>query len=164
MRFKKISSLFEYTILIFKKYGHQQQIQANIYRILDVKQIAGQYKLIIQVIGKSIAVECTPEEIISNDALLDGFSKKDIRTITYLACEQYQTPKYKIIMQEFCDAFNNVLFKLKKYDTNEIVSKTAGQIVLDKNLINNLSQEDACCISYAAGYECSSLDTRDIIS
>ncbi|OGT36245.1 MAG: hypothetical protein A3F11_06810 [Gammaproteobacteria bacterium RIFCSPHIGHO2_12_FULL_37_14] len=157
MRFKKISLMFEYTAWFLKRYGDQQQIQQNIYRVVEVKQSSlDQYKLAIQIIGKSTVVECTPQEIVANDRMLEGFSKKDIRAITYFACEQSKKPKYKIIMQEFCDTFNKILFKLKKYDSDEIILKTAGQISLDKHFINNLSQEDACSISYAAGYEQSS--------
>lgn len=159
MRFNKISSMFEYTAWFLKKYNDQRQIQQNIYRVVEVRQSSsGQYKLAIQVIGKSTVVECTPREIVANDRMLEGFSKKDIRAITYFACEQSQKPMYKIIMQEFCDTLNKIFFKLKKRDSNEIISKTAGQISLEKNLINNLSQEDMCSISYAAGYEQSSLE------
>lgn len=63
-------------------------------------------------------------------------------------------------MQEFCDQLNKILFKLKKRDSDEIISKTAGQISSDKNLISNLSQQDVCSISYAAGYEQSFLEKR----
>lgn len=155
----KISSFFKYTAWLLKRYSDQQQIQQNIYRVFEVKQSSfGQHKLAIQVIGKSIVVECTPQEIAENDQMLEGFSKKDIRVITYFACEQNKKPRYKIIMQEFCDAFNKILFKLKNRDSDEIILKTAGQISLDKNLLNNLSQEDVCSISYAAGYEQSFLE------
>ena len=148
MRFKKISSLFGYAAWLLKKYSDQQ----NIYRVVEIKQSSGcHYKLAIQIIGKSTVVECTPHEIVANDQMLEGFSKKDIRAITFFACEQSKKPKYKVVMQEFCDTFNKILFKLKKHDSDEIVLKTAGQISLDKNLINDLSQEDACSISYTAG-------------
>lgn len=94
--------------------------------------------------------------------MLEGFSKQEIRTITYLACEQSNTPKYKIIMQEFCDTFSKILFKLKKRGSNKIILKTASQISLDKSLINNLSKEDACSISYTAGYEQSTNESASI--
>jgi hypothetical protein len=156
MRFNKISSVFEHVAWFLSA---QQQIQENIYRIVEVKQSSiGQYKLVVQVIGKSTVVECTPQEIVANDSMLEGFSKKDIRAITYFACNQIKKPRYKIIMQEFCDVFNKILFKLKKADSDEIILKSAGQISLDKNLINSLSQEDACSVSYAAGYEQSSVE------
>lgn len=154
MRFQKFSSIFEFTICFLKKYRDQQQVQQNIYRIVEVKlSSSGQYKLNIQIIGKSTVVECTPEEIAADDRMLEGFSKKDIRAITYFACKQCKTPNYKIIMQEFCNSFNKILFKLKGHDSEEIILKTASQITLDKNIINGLSPEDICSISYAAGYE-----------
>jgi hypothetical protein len=111
----KISSVFEYTSWVIKKYSELQQAQEkNIYRVIEVKQSAtGQHTLIVQVIGKSAVIECSPEEIVINDRLLEGFSQKDVRAITYLACEKIKKPKYKIVMQEFCGSQNGVLFKLK---------------------------------------------------
>ncbi len=154
MRFKKISSVFEFAIWFLKRYHNQHQIQDSIYRIVEVKQSTnGQYKLVVQIIGKSTVVQYAPEEIAVSDRMLEGFSKRDIRTITYFACEQNKKPRYKIIMQEFCDTLNKILFRLKKRDSDETILKTAGQISLDKNLITNLSQEDVCSISYIAGYE-----------
>ncbi len=59
-------------------------------------------------------------------------------------------------MQEFFANRNEMLFKLKKNDSDEFISKTASQISLDKNILNNLSSEDICSISYMAGVEYSS--------
>lgn len=88
MRLNKISSMFEYTAWLLKKYNDQQQLQQNIYRVVEIKQSSsGQYKLIIQVIGKSTVFVCTPQELVTNDRMLEGFSKKDVRAITYFACE-----------------------------------------------------------------------------
>ena|SRR3990167_3522272 len=159
MRFK-ISSIFEYTVWLLKNNNALQQAKENnIYRIIEIKQSTyDQHKIIIQVIGKSTIIECSPQEIVAEDRLLEGFSKKDVRTITFLACDQIKKPKYKIIMQECCGVFNKILFKLKKFDGKEIVSKTADQISLDKNLLSSLSREDACSICYTAGYEQSSVE------
>jgi len=156
MRFK-ISSIVEYTALLLKKYNELQQTQENnIYRIVEIKQsLSGRYRIIIQVIGKSSIIECSPEEIVAVDWLLEGFSKKDIRTITYFACEQIKKPNYKIMMQEFCEKLNRMIFKLKEAESDALVIKTANQIVMDKELINKLSKEDINSISYIAGYECS---------
>lgn len=76
-----------------------------------------------------------------------------VRFITCLSCKQKNQAKYKIVMQEFCDQFNQMSFKLKKQGSGEVITRTAGQISLDKKLINSLSQEDVCSISYIAGYE-----------
>ena len=155
MRFNKISLMFEHFSRLLSA---QQQIQQNIFRIVEMRQSScSRNTLIVQIIGKSTIVECTPEEIVANDKMLEGFSKKDIRSITYLACKKNEKPKYKIIMQEFSDVFNKVLFKVKNVDSDEVILKSASQISLDKNLLNSLSQEDACSISYVAGYEHSSM-------
>lgn len=153
MQFKTISSFIEFVAWFLNKYQKQQTAQ-NIYRLIDLKQLpTGQHKLIIQVIGKSIVIEHSPQEVVANDQILEGFSKKEIRLITYIACEQRNKPRYKIVMQEFCNKFNRILFKLKKYDSDEMISRTASQISLDKNIINHLSREDVCSIIYTAGYE-----------
>lgn len=152
MRFNKISAVFEYIHWLLK----QQQLQSStIYRIVNIKKLPNeQCKLIIQVIGKSMFLEYTPQKIAADDCMLEGFSKKDIRTITYFACEQIKKPKYKIIMQNFCDKLNRIVFKLQKRDgADEIITKTANQIFLDKNLINSLDHDDMHSIGYTAGYE-----------
>lgn len=154
MRFNKISSAFEQIAWFLKRYNEQQQIQQNIYRVVEVKQSSlDKYKLVIQVIGKSTVVECTPQEIVANDRMLEGFSKKDIRTITYFACNQNKKPKYKIITQELCSKANKILFKLRSNENNEIIIKTANQILTDKNLIHGLSHDDIQSVSYVTGYE-----------
>lgn len=153
MQFKKVTSLLEYVLWMFKKYKEQKDHQCDIYRIIEVKQSNGQCKVIIQVTGKSIVVECHPQEIVANDRMLEGFSKKDIRSLTYLAYESIKKPAYKIIMQEFCFNFNKMLFQLKKCNSNEVIIKTANQISLDTHLINSLSHQDIQSISYMAGYE-----------
>jgi len=154
IQFKKISSIFEYVGWLLKNHNHQNQQQDDIYRITEVKQSSsGSCKIAVQLIGKSIQIECTPEEIVADDRMLEGFSKKDVRSITYLACAQIKKPKYKIIVQEFCETLNRILFKLRGQNNDETIVKTANQISLDKNLINGLSREDMQSISYIAGYE-----------
>ena len=59
-------------------------------------------------------------------------------------------------MQDIDDAVNKILFKLKKHGSEDVISKTACEITLDKKLIGELSKDDLCSISYAAGYEQSS--------
>lgn len=153
MSLKKFLSIFEYTAWFIKQYG-EQLAQQNIYRIVEIKQSTlGRHKLCVQIIGKAAIIECTPEEIVTNDHMLEGFSKKDVRAITYFACEQIKKPKYKIVGQEFSGELNTILFKLKKWDSDEMILKTAGRIVLDIDFVNNLSTEDVRSISFAAGYE-----------
>ncbi|HVY52975.1 MAG TPA: hypothetical protein VHA13_00460 [Gammaproteobacteria bacterium] len=128
---------------------------ANVYHLLEIKYHDEQYQLCFQEIGKTAILERAPNEIVANDRLLEGFSKQEIRQILYLAYEQEKQPKYKIAVQEFCEKINRILFKLKRRGSDEVIINTADLITLDKRLINDLSQEDACCIGFAAGYELS---------
>jgi len=161
MQIKNFLSLFEYTNWLLKKYNELKQAQENnIYRVVEIKKRpSGQHTMVVQIIGKSSVIECSPQEIVMNDRLLEGFSKKDVRAITYLACEQVKKPKYKIVMQEFYES-GGIVFKLQEKKSEDFVVKTANQIVMDKEILNNLSIEDVNSISYIAGYESSQNDMR----
>jgi hypothetical protein len=154
MRFRKFLSQLAACFAYLQGSKGTVAPSCNIYRINQIKQTSsGQYLLTIKVIKNRLYFERSPQSILANDKMLEGFSKSDVRTIAYLACEQSRRPKYKVIMQEFCDRLNRILFKLKHRESSEIICKTAGQITLDKQLINNLSQEDVCSIGFVAGYE-----------
>lgn len=159
MHINKILSIFEFTVSLLKKFNEMQKYQEkNMYRIIEIKDLPNnQYKLIIQIIGKSSIIECSPDEIAGVDTIIEGFSKADVRTITYLTCTQNNKPRFKIIAQEFCEYSNGMLFRLKDLITNTIIIKTANQIIMDKNIINYLNNEDINSISYIAGYECSQI-------
>jgi len=43
-----------------------------------------EYIVTIQIINKSVTFRMKPEEILAKDALVDQFSPRDIRTLTYL--------------------------------------------------------------------------------
>lgn len=155
MQIRKISTIFQYVSWLLKNYNEQRNNHQNdIYRIAEIKQLSsGENKIIIQVIGKSTFIECTPQETVMDDRLLEGFSKSDVRTITYFACKQSQKPKYRIVIQEFCDKLNRVLFKLKIKDSDKAVLKSANEILTDKDILDNLSKDDIKSISYIAGCE-----------
>jgi hypothetical protein len=155
MAFNPIAPMLEYANWIIKKYVELNKYQENnIFRVANFKKNAfGQTKLIIQIIGKSTVFECTPKEIVSDSSLLEGFSKSDVRTITYFACEQLNQPDYTISTQELDVKSNRAIFKLKKRGNKKTLSKTAAEITVDKILINNMAKEDICSISYLAGYE-----------
>ena len=155
MRINKIYSLFEYTAWILKKYSQLPKNQlSDIYRICEVVHTTFQEpKIIAQVVGKSACFECTPQEVVESDWLLEGFSKKEVRMITYLAYQHMHKPKYQIFIQRFSENRKKMIFTLKKLGTDIFISKTAAEISLDKTLINELQQEDVLSIGYVAGYE-----------
>jgi hypothetical protein len=163
MQFKKVTSLFEYAGWMLKKYQESQNTQQDVYRLVEIKHMqSSKCKLIIQVIGKCITFECAPKEIISDDKFLESFSKKDIKTITRIAYSENQKPEYKIIAQEFCETFNQMMFRLKSQDSDKWILKSAAEISLDKTLMSSLSWQDIQAISYIAGYEHSLNDKKEM--
>jgi hypothetical protein len=162
MHLKRISSILQYTGWLLKKYSEQSYLQNDIYRIAELKKSTHSDPLVlVQVIGKSVFLECTPQEILVDDKMLEGFSKKDIRAITYFACEEMRRPKFKIEVQEFCGRINRMIFRIKSKDDKE-VSKSASQILLDKEMVESLSKKDLTSVSYMAGYECSQNEKDEI--
>ena len=91
-----------------------------------------------------------PEDILSNNALVDGFTPRDIRALTYLGYLSINGPKYKVLGKKiFKD--NNLLFELQEKVSNHHIYKNADQINSDRNIINNLSPVDAKTIGYVLG-------------
>jgi hypothetical protein len=162
----KLSSIVEYISYLVKKYGEIQHMQMqNTYRVASIKNSASGSKIIFQVIGKSTFMECTPSEILSNDAFAERFSKKDIQKITLLYAQeenrkQQPNPDLKLIRQEYNINDGKAKFILRDKKGNTTI-KTAAEISLDKKIINHLTKQDAMNIGYTAGYEHSQDDSNN---
>ncbi|HLB42977.1 MAG TPA: hypothetical protein VJN02_09070 [Gammaproteobacteria bacterium] len=130
---------------------NKQVQQQDAYRIIEITQDKnGVYTLKVQMIGKSIPpIKYSPQEIAGNDNLMAGFSKQDIRTITYLATVEMLKPKYEIHTQEIKNDSDRVFFKLKRQGSNQLIEKTADEITKDKEILNELNQVDAHKIGYS---------------
>jgi hypothetical protein len=153
---EKPSAILEYFTWILKKYQEiqQQTQQLDAFRIIEIKKNKhGECIVKVQLIGKATVFECTPHEIVANDQIIEGFSKKDIRTLTYFATHEIRKPKYKILVQEFSDVLNKIKFKLGRRGSSEPIEKTAEQISLDKEFINKLNSEDAHLVGYVTATE-----------
>lgn len=161
----KISGIIDYITYLAKKYGEIQQTQMkNTFRVASIKSTATGTKVIFQVIGKSTFMECTPAEILSNDAFIERFSKKDVQKITYAQARDENlkntmpsSPDLKLVSQEFNMNEGKTSFMLRDKDGNTSL-KTAAEIALDKKLVKKLSQQEALNIGYVAGYEHSQND------
>lgn len=143
---KRVSSIIEYIGWLLAKQRELQQ--HSILKIIDIKKNKlGENILNIQVTNKSTIFQCLPIEIISNDQLLEAFSKKDIRTITYLATQHTAKPKQVVVSHRFIDNFKKIICKIK--NKNELVEKSLSEIVANKE-INDFGSEDAYRIGYLA--------------
>lgn len=150
------SGLMEYIDWFLNQYKtFKQTYQKEItYRLVEVKEEKeGQYNLIIQVIGRATTLTASTEEILANDAWIECFSSKDIRTITYYATKALHTNKKRIVVQAFSIDTNQTLFDIKDIKTGQIIQKTATEILMDSHLLHELTPEEAHRVGYVASEE-----------
>lgn len=149
MNRRNVMSLLSNVLTFFQKYNQNKYINdSTYYRIVDVKtDTDNKSTLIVQLRNKNIVYKFSPKEVLADNALLDGFSKKDIRNITYLAYHP-QKSKTKIITQEFSDKLNGMVFGIQRSGNKNILKKTAKEISFDKNLVSELTPEEALMVGY----------------
>lgn len=156
----KLSSISKYFTWLLKQYHElKQQSQQDTFRIIEIKeQKNGSYQFMIQIIGKRIRFKSSPEELAADDNMMQRFSRHDVRTITFFACQERKKPKYKILMKEFCSTFNKMVFSFGKRGSNTVTQKTAAQIAKDTDVIKNISPEEAYVIGFTLAAEKNQLD------
>ncbi len=153
---KKTLSLIEYINWIFKKYQEvQTELQAReAYRIVSITENAyAPCQIKIHIVGTGKEIDYTPQEIVEDDRLLECFSKKDVRTITFHACDDLKKNKFKISESRFSEKIKKILFRLKKYNSDEIIEQSAGELSHNQSIITRMSPQDAHRIGYTYGTE-----------
>lgn len=155
MKDSRLASVSSYFAELLKQYKNlQKSQQRDAYRIVEIKEKKdGSCELIVQVMGKNITFKSRPEEIAGDDHMLEHFSRQDVRTITYFATQEIKKPRYKILVHDFCVAFNKMIFSLKRSNKEGVIQKTAAQISEDKELLKQLTQEEAHLIGYTTAAE-----------
>lgn len=153
----KSSNLSGFISKILQQYMQlkQELQQQQAYKIVGKETSEdGKLLLTVQLSGKSVTFKATADEILADDNLVECFSSKDVRTMTYLACEKkFNKPKNKIVFRDFCIKLNQMIFGVKKPGSEEINSKTAAEISADKDLLNDLEAKDAHMVGYMAASE-----------
>lgn len=163
MRNRKFTNISAYVRWFITQYQQVQQSREDAYRIIGVETDATNHtKLVVQVVGKSTTFKCTPEEIAADDRLLSLFSRHDVRTITYYACQEIKKPKHRIVMQSFCAKLNKMIFSILRPSDGKVVQKTADEISTDRPLLNSLSQADAHLVGYTSGTEQTANEAKQI--
>lgn len=123
-----------------------------IYRVVEIsKSDEDEYVATIQLVQRQVTFTMKPEEILAQDNLVDCFSPRDIRTLTYIGYLELNNPKYRILAQKLSSTNDEMLFALKKKGEKKILIKTANEISKDSSLINNLPQKDAHRVGYTTG-------------
>ncbi len=144
---------------ILKKTLHIVKINKNqlqftpTYRVLNIIQDEdGDYIAHVQIINKNQTLRLPPEEILENDDLVNQFSPCDVRTLTYLGYLGINAPKYKILAKRL-KGKNNVIFAIKKKGDNNIILKSASEILKESDFISNMQPDDAQEIGYTVAME-----------
>lgn len=124
------------------------------YKIINIEQDeTDNYLVTIQVIGKNLPFNATPESILAQDHLTEKFSQKDVRTLTYLGFSNQNLPKYKVLAKRYLKKEKKIMFALHKREGEEFIAKTADQISNDSEILDSLPQKDAHMIGYTAATE-----------
>ena len=124
------------------------------YRVVDITQNEDElYTVMVQVLNKRCTFYMKPEEILSNDKLVDLFSPRDVRMLTYLGYLCKNAPQYKILAQRLSATTDQMVFALKHRASQSIVTKTAKQIMQDSSIVHSISSKDATAIGYVAATE-----------
>ena len=123
-----------------------------IYQVVEINEDDEEYTATIRLRNKNITFFAKPEEILADDKLVDCFSPRDIRALTYLGYLGINRPKYKILAQKLSQN-EKISFLLKKKGEKKVIIKTADQILEHSDIISNMNPEDAKLVGYTIGSE-----------
>lgn len=150
---KKVTDFLEKIKKIFLKLK-LNNTWSPAYKIIEIYQNDyEEYFVSIQIANKNSVFNSKPEEILAKDNLVDQFSQRDIRTLTYLGYLGINKPKYAILAKKLAENDDKILFAVKKKGVNKIIIRTAIEITKEKELLCGLSPEDAHMIGYITGSE-----------
>jgi DNA-binding CsgD family transcriptional regulator len=141
--------------LVNQCYATRQAKEAtDMYRLVGIKYTEfDNCRLKIKIINNNKCFETTPESIAQNEVMMLGFPRHDVRTITYLACEEIRKPKFIIMGKEICKKTHKTILKIlnRKKETN--FKKPACEVSNDKEMLSKMSSIDTHLISYIVANE-----------
>lgn len=124
------------------------------YKVTEIlKDKHDNYVVAIQVMHKSCYFYAKPEELLSDDKVVDQFSPRDVRTLTYLGYLEINSPKYQILAKKLAEGSDRFIFALKKRGQQTIITKTAEQILNEQDIITSMNPSDARTIGYTVAIE-----------
>lgn len=130
----------------------EKDIYKPLYKVVDILETDGQHLAVIKILNKKVTFNATPEEILANDNLVDQFSPRDIRALTYLGYLGINSPKYRILARKLSQN-EKINFILQKKGEKKVIVKTAAEIVSESSLINSMNPEDAKTVGYTIATE-----------
>ena len=143
--------LFNQIRLLFREFKNEI-LKRTQYEILNIYvcQKTSVTKAEIKLAGRHI-IEKNIAEIVTDFNLLEGFDKKTIRTLTYLATVERFEPAYSIALQQLGNEVDDYILEIRSKNGKKISNKKASEMTKDKSLIAKFSPLDANRIGYLAG-------------
>lgn len=144
-------NIFEWLNTKLKEFMHEK-ICSPEYEVVDLRNcIKTGAKIAVIKVGSRHIIEKYVNEIITDMSFLEGFDKKTIRTLTYIATVETYTPDYYLLAQKMGNEVDEYLLEIKSRKDNKTIKKTPTEIVNNKGLIEKFSPSDANKIGYMAG-------------
>lgn len=152
MNERLVMSIFTKLKALCKHYGKASEY-IN-YRVVSVeKNESDEYEVTIQIIGKNLTFRRKPEELLAEDGIIEKFSHSDIRMLTYIGYLNVQSPQYKILSKKYSGHLNKMIFALHKKGEKTFHAKTASEIAVDEEILQDLEPKEAYLIGYMAASE-----------
>ncbi|MES2203999.1 MAG: hypothetical protein V4496_02140 [Pseudomonadota bacterium] len=151
----KLSAYISWILNMYAEFRRDCRDQTEApFTVVDYKKNKqGKFEAEVHLRRKRLIFKKLPEIILADDTLTESFSKKDIRLLTYLACENKKEPKRQMIGQSLKSSTNKIVFKLKHDKTGEEIEKDTSEIFRSPELIKTLDSEDAYTIGYVTANE-----------
>jgi len=122
------------------------------YKVIEILEEEDQHYVMIQMINKNITFNAKPEEILANDLLVDQFSPRDVRALTYLGYIGINSPTYKILAKKLSQN-EKITFVLSKKGDKKAITKTADEIIQETDMILKMHPHDAKTVGYTLASE-----------
>lgn len=134
------------------KNENNKSVYRPLYSLVEIAEENKEYMVRIKVKGKNITFIAKPEDILADDNLVNQFSPKDVRALTYLGYLGINRPKYEILAKRLSkdDRFT---FVLKKVGEKDSLVKSASEIYQADDILKNMKSEDAQAVAYIAALE-----------
>lgn len=123
----KFDGIFQYSGWLSRNYSIFRDEHVNIYHLINIHQDpAGKARVKIKVLNNDVYFDAYSLDIARNDEMILGFSRRDVRTITYLACEESFGEKSTVHKAEAEVRERGDFEKLTKREAECLVSMLAG--------------------------------------
>lgn len=120
--------------------------------IVDIYEChkTGFTKAQIRLSGRHI-IEKNISDIVIDINFLEGFDKKTIRTLTYMATVERMKPDYSIVVQQLGNEIDEYILEIRSRNGKIVAKKSPSEMSKDKSLLSKFSPIEANRIGYLAG-------------